>query len=125
MSNKSWDPWSMYDVSPEEMRAIRERAKRRQELKAEWMKKSTNPYQAIGGPGGALFDPAIQRFISLKATTVERFRGTFRSAVMTVLLWPVPIALFSWYQMSRNKKIEESYRAGEVKYRDRWDKFVY
>ena len=53
-TQRHWDPWKMYDVTPEEMRILRERAKRRAELKAEWMKKRTNPYQALGGSGGYL-----------------------------------------------------------------------
>ena len=48
-----WDPWKMYDAKPEEMRAIKERAKMRDALKAEWTKKYTNPYKSTQ-PGGFL-----------------------------------------------------------------------
>ena len=50
-AKRPWNPWTMYDLSAEEMRAVSERAKRRQELKAEWLRKSTNPYKSISGPG--------------------------------------------------------------------------
>ena len=43
-----WDPFKMYDVSPEEMRAIKERAAMKNELKAEFRKKISNPYRGGG-----------------------------------------------------------------------------
>ena len=38
------DAWKMYDVDPQEMRAIQERARMRDALKQEFLKKSYNPY---------------------------------------------------------------------------------
>ncbi|KAI8792001.1 NADP dehydrogenase [ubiquinone] 1 beta subcomplex subunit 4 [Biomphalaria glabrata] len=121
---KLWDPWKMYDVSPEELKAIKERAKMRQTLKAEWIKKSTNPF-ASPESGGFLFDPAVQRFISLKATQAERFKGSFKSIVAAVGLFIVPVGVLCYAAIKNRDEKEKMYRNGEVMYKDRKDKFFY
>lgn len=46
---RSWDPRKIYDISPDERKALEERAKIRAELKAEWTKKSTDPFRGVNG----------------------------------------------------------------------------
>ena len=46
---KTWDPWKMYDVTPKEMAAMKERAQMKAALKEEWQKKFTSPYRGVGG----------------------------------------------------------------------------
>ena len=48
-----WDPWKMYDAKPEELRAMKERSKMREALRAEWTKKYSNPFKS-SQPGGFL-----------------------------------------------------------------------
>ena len=48
---RSWDPWKMFDISPDEMKAVQERAQMRTTLKAEWQKKLTNPYRGAADGG--------------------------------------------------------------------------
>lgn len=49
VTKKAWDPWKMYDITPKEMEAMKERAKMKATLKAEWQKKFTSPYRGVGG----------------------------------------------------------------------------
>lgn len=46
-----WDPWKNYDISQRELKAIRERAKMRDAMKAEWQKKVTDPYRGAHDGG--------------------------------------------------------------------------
>ena len=43
-TEKRIDPTKMYDISPEEMKVIQERARIRDDLKKEFLKKVTDPY---------------------------------------------------------------------------------
>ena len=49
MSKTTWDPFKTYDLSPEELRAIKERKQMRLALKSEWQKKVTNPHRGMHG----------------------------------------------------------------------------
>ena len=40
-----WDPYKFYDVSEEELAAIKERKQMRLQRKAEWQRKVTNPFK--------------------------------------------------------------------------------
>lgn len=62
----------MYDTSPEEMRAIRERAKMRQELKAEWTKKFTDPWKGAH-PGGAIVRLSFIKFQCLERLGFSKY----------------------------------------------------
>jgi len=49
VKGRNWDPNKMFDVSPEEMRAIQERAEMRNAMRKEFQKKISNPYRGVGG----------------------------------------------------------------------------
>ncbi|BFZ10165.1 hypothetical protein BsWGS_13204 [Bradybaena similaris] len=123
-SMKPWDPWKVYDASITELRAVRERAKMREELKAKWTKHYTNPWKGEHD-GGHLFDPAVQRFMSLKATQYEYFRGTHKSMFTAFLIFVLPVGFLTYNTVTRKRALEKRLRNGEVKYRDRREKFLY
>lgn len=50
-NKRPWNPWTMYDLSPHEVRAIKERAKMRDAMKADWQKKVTSPYRGAHDGG--------------------------------------------------------------------------
>ena len=45
-----WDPWKLMNVTKEELHAVAERKKMKEELKAKWQRMATNPH--AGGKGG-------------------------------------------------------------------------
>lgn len=46
---RTWDPRRMFDMTPEERKAVEERVKIRNELKNEFMKKVSSPYRGSTG----------------------------------------------------------------------------
>ncbi len=48
-SKQPFDPYKIYDLTPEQQAALKERAKMRTVLKKEWQKKVSNPYRGTGG----------------------------------------------------------------------------
>ena len=72
-TKQPWDPWKMYDIPQSEMRAIRERAKMREALKAEWQKKLTDPYRGSHDGGHIVSFPSlvsIWQYLSLCTTVL-------------------------------------------------------
>ena len=68
-SMQGFNPRAMYDVGPNEMRLIKERAKMRDALKKEWVKKVTSPYRGVGG----YIVSALHNFMNVKSKTLLDF----------------------------------------------------
>ena len=64
-TGQPWDPWKMYDIPQSEMRAIRERAKMREALKAEWQKKLTDPYRGSHDGGHIVSSPFLSLYLAV------------------------------------------------------------
>ena len=64
-TRQPWDPWKMYDIPQSEMRAIRERAKMREALKAEWQKKLTDPYRGSHDGGHIVSSPFLSLYLAV------------------------------------------------------------
>ena len=64
-TKQPWDPWKMYDIPQSEMRAIRERAKMREALKAEWQKKLTDPYRGSHDGGHIVSSPFLSLYLAV------------------------------------------------------------
>ncbi|XP_041352568.1 uncharacterized protein LOC121371024 [Gigantopelta aegis] len=123
-TKRSWDPWKMFDVSPDEMKAIQERAQVRATLKAEWQKKVTNPYRGASD-GGYIFDPAVQRFMSMRATNFDHFKATPKTVWAGIFFVVVPAGFLCYKTITLRAEREKKYRAGLVPYKDRDFKFMY
>jgi len=120
-SLKTFDPSNMYDVTAEERRAIAERSAVRETLRKEYQKKLTNPYRGVGG---YIFDPAVQRFLSMRSNHYEQFKATPKSAAFGFFGALLPIALL-WYLVDWDRSTREGrIRRGEVSYADRDWKFI-
>ncbi|XP_021948526.1 uncharacterized protein LOC110846178 [Folsomia candida] len=117
MSNKL----EQYDVSPKELRNIQERAKIRADFRKEFVKQFTNPHRH--GEGGYLFDPALQRWQSLKAQQYYYFKPTSKTIFWPILVVSTCFGYGHWMKLRRAKR-EAAYRQGLVSYRDREFKFI-
>merc|ERR1711893_100194 len=121
MSQRTWDPFKTYDVSQTELKAMAERAQIRASLKAEYQKKVTNPHRGVHG---YIFDPAVQRYLSMRATHWDQFKVTPKSTFVGFAVGAFPILGF-WYLLHQDKKqLEEKCRTGQIAYRDRDWKLV-
>lgn len=116
-----FNPNKIYNVSEEEMRAIQERAKMREAMKLEFRKKVTNPY---AGVGGYIFDPQMQRFLSMRATFWDQFKPAPKNFLFAVSVFFLPTALLTYYLQVTRTKREQKFRNGEVAYADRMNKFI-
>jgi len=111
----------MYDITVEERRAMEERARMRATLRAEYQKKLSNPHRGIGG---YIFDPAVQRFLSMRANHYEQFKPSPKNAAFGFVTVVLPI-LFFWWRFEKDKQIlEYKCRHGQVAYKDRDWKFI-
>lgn len=119
--SKLFDPNKMYDVTQEELRAIQERGKMRAALRNEFQKKVTNPYRGVGG---YVFDPAVQRFLSMRANHWEQFKPSPKNAAFAFFSTFVPIVLFWWLFERDTRERDRKCRRGEIAYKDRSWKFI-
>jgi NADH dehydrogenase (ubiquinone) 1 beta subcomplex subunit 4 len=120
-SLKTFDPRSMYDVTREERRAMQERAALRDALREEYRRKVTNPHRGVGG---YVFDPAVQRFLSMRANHYEQFRPAPKNAAFGFVFMVAPF-LFFWWKFQKDKDdLEHKCRTGQIAYKDRNWKYI-
>ncbi|KAK9498925.1 hypothetical protein O3M35_003466 [Rhynocoris fuscipes] len=88
-------------------------------LRREYWKQITNPHSQES----YVFDPALQRYLSLQKQRWMYFRDTPKSVLRGILLLVLPFAGTIYLFGSSRAKREASLRAGEVAYKDRLFKF--
>ncbi|KAK8374830.1 hypothetical protein O3P69_009113 [Scylla paramamosain] len=108
---------------PESVSAIRERAAIKAAIKREYQKQVLNPYRHGSGEGGALFDPALQRFMSMRATQYDFFRPTPKASLLGTLMIVAPILGYGLLLKRDKDQFEKKIRTGQVAYADREFKF--
>ncbi|XP_068230836.1 NADH dehydrogenase [ubiquinone] 1 beta subcomplex subunit 4 [Palaemon carinicauda] len=108
-------------TSPE---AITERAARRAAIKKEFIKQVTNPHRHASGEGGALFDPAIQRYISMKVTLFDHFKPTMKTSLLGFGAVLFPIVGYGLLLKYQHDDFENKCRTGQIAYADRKNKFA-
>jgi len=113
----------MVDLGPTSPSAVAERAAIKAAIKKEFQKQVTNPHRHASGEGGALFDPAVQRFMSMKATRYDHFKPTPKSSLLGFVMLVVPIVGYGWWMKTDREKLEHKYRTGQIAYKDREFKF--
>jgi len=112
---------TQYDETPKERRLVEERARIRSELRAHYVKQWTNPHR-MTLDGGYIFDPSLQRWMSLRAQQWHYFKPTPKTLYYPLLVI-VSIGLYGYaFFVSRRSK-DTAYRRGEVSYADRDFKF--
>ncbi|KAK4302733.1 hypothetical protein Pmani_022085 [Petrolisthes manimaculis] len=110
-------------AGPTSTEAVQERAALRTAIKREFQKQASNPHRHGSGEGGYLFDPAIQRFMSLKVTRFEFFKANPR----TSLLGSAVVATlfgYCWWLKTDRESFEHKCRTGQVSYASREFKFA-
>ncbi|XP_022908936.1 uncharacterized protein [Onthophagus taurus] len=113
-----------YNVTAEQRKILEEKAKRRLVLRNEFLKQSANPYRHALNEGGTVFDPAVQRFVSMKVTTYEHFKPNFKNSIMFLALAGIPFSIYSYFMYKSRTENEARYRRGEIAYKDRLFKFI-
>ncbi|KAF2365988.1 NADH:ubiquinone oxidoreductase subunit NDUFB4 [Trinorchestia longiramus] len=104
-----------------EEQLIEKRAKMKANLKAQFIRQQYNPYRFING-NEPIFDPAVQRWMSMRACTQDFFKATPKTSYLG-LLNILPVAVLTYIVHNLRAKNENMYRSGEISYRDRHPKF--
>ncbi|KAF8777219.1 uncharacterized protein LOC129976107 [Argiope bruennichi] len=118
-SKATTDQFHCPDATPEEIRLVNERIKLRKALRAEYLRKVTDPHSTEP----IVFDPLMQRYYSMHMTLTDRFIPTFKNWCQYMLTCIIPIVLFGIYLQRSGEKFEKKIRSGEVEYKDRLFKY--
>ncbi|XP_066943450.1 NADH dehydrogenase [ubiquinone] 1 beta subcomplex subunit 4 [Macrobrachium rosenbergii] len=103
---------------------IRDRAARKAAIKKEFIKQITNPHRHASGEGGALFDPAVQRYMSMKVTLYDHFKPTVKTSLMGLGLIVLPIIGYGYMMKVQHDAFDHKCRTGQIPYAERKFKFI-
>ncbi|KAK2715143.1 uncharacterized protein LOC136041063 isoform X2 [Artemia franciscana] len=99
-----------------------ERKRIRDALKLQYQREIYHP-EGINNTG-AKFDPAVQRFMAMRATSYERFKPTSRRSLLFLFgVYIIPIWSVVYFMDKRLERKESILSSGKVSYRDRTFKF--
>ena len=112
-----------YDVTRCEKELLLQKAKRRAQLREEFLRKTTNPMQHASGEGGIVFDEGVHRFMASKVNFYDHFKANAKTTKFGVLYILVPMIGFGYLVKTRREGREHEYRTGQVAYKDRLFKF--
>merc|ERR1711976_987189 len=103
--------------------AVNDRAVRKAAIKKEFIKQITNPHRHASGEGGVLFDPAVQRFMSMRVTLYDHFKPTMKTSLMGLAVLVIPIFGYGYLMKLEHDAFEQKCRTGQIPYADRKFKF--
>lgn len=115
---RGWDPKQTYDVTSHELKLMEKRSAMRSQLKAHWMKESTNPH--IRQFGGHVFDPQVQRWQAAKATGLDHFKPTLKTTKSLFGLVILPMILCGKLYYWEHNWREEQHRSGTIAYQHKF-----
>ncbi|KAG6447864.1 hypothetical protein O3G_MSEX005222 [Manduca sexta] len=114
---------STYGFSDLECKIILNQVKRRAKYREEFLRMKSDPCKH-SKEAGFVFDPAVQRFLSMKTCYYDTFRPTFKNARFTLLGVIMPMALYGFLVWTERQQFEKDCRCGKIKYRQRMFKFM-
>ncbi|XP_059052978.1 NADH dehydrogenase [ubiquinone] 1 beta subcomplex subunit 4-like [Achroia grisella] len=112
-----------YGLSDAEFNLIKQQASRRAELRKEFIKQRTNPWKHAS-ESGYVFDPALQKFISMKVTQFDNFTPNPRTSLFGFCAIIIPMVSYGYLIWNDRNKQEQKIRSGELRYRERKFKFA-
>ncbi|CAH1636641.1 unnamed protein product [Spodoptera littoralis] len=107
-----------FGVSQAEYNLIKQQAQRRAELRKEFLKQRTNPFKHAS-EAGYVFDPAIQKFLSMKVTQLEHFQANTKTSLFGICTIVIPMFAYGYILWKHRTTREEQIRKGELRYKDR------
>ncbi|VVC88055.1 unnamed protein product [Leptidea sinapis] len=109
-------------MSEVEKKIVCAQIERRHKYRLEFLRKRTDPCQH-SLQAGYVFDPAIQRFNSMKACQYEYFKPTLSSGISAFCMTILPMIIYGTLIWRQRSDFEMDCRCGRLKYRDRRFKF--
>ncbi|XP_065156240.1 uncharacterized protein [Atheta coriaria] len=113
-----------YDLAAKDIERLKANAKRRLELRNEFLKQQSDPFRHASGEGGHVFDPAIQRFGAMRLSSFEHFKANAKNVRTGLFCVVIPLAATMYIFKTQRERDEEKYRTGQVAYKDRRFKFI-
>ncbi|CAG9787955.1 unnamed protein product [Diatraea saccharalis] len=107
-----------YGISDADLNIVKQQAARRAAMRKEFFKQSTNPWKHAS-EAGYVFDPAIQKFMSMKVTQFDHFKPNMRNSLFGICVIVVPMFAYGYLIWNDREKREHKIRTGELRYRDR------
>ncbi|KAB7506318.1 hypothetical protein Anas_04482 [Armadillidium nasatum] len=98
------------------------RRQMKEKLKKEFRRQYWDPFKHAAGDGH-VFDPALQRYMSMRACQYDYFKATPRTTIAG-LLSISPIFITYFFVRRERKKLEEDCGTGKIAYEDRKYKFM-
>ncbi|CAG0916153.1 unnamed protein product [Notodromas monacha] len=113
-----------WGITEKDRDLIERRAATRMRLRKEYQRQLYSPYNHGIGEGGYVFDPMIQRFLSMKATLYDHFKPTPRTAFIGLATVIVPIFGSVYFYRNRRLAKAKELSEGRVAYADRLWKLI-
>ncbi|CAG4928938.1 unnamed protein product [Colias eurytheme] len=107
-----------YAFSDIECKIIKAQIERRAKYRKEFLKMRTDPCKH-SQEAGYVFDPALQRFMSMKTCQYEYFKPTVGNAVWATCAVVIPMFTYGYLIYKNRSETEEAIRSGKLRYRDR------
>ncbi|XP_063622356.1 NADH dehydrogenase [ubiquinone] 1 beta subcomplex subunit 4 [Cydia splendana] len=112
-----------YGISEKELNLVKQQAARRAELRKQFLMQRTNPFKHAS-EAGYVFDPAIQKFMSMKVSQYDHFQPNRRTSLFGICAIVIPMFAFGYLVWNDRNTREQQIRSGELVYRDRLFKFT-
>ncbi|KAG6447865.1 NADH dehydrogenase [ubiquinone] 1 beta subcomplex subunit 4 [Manduca sexta] len=112
-----------YGISEAELNLIKVQAARRATMRQEFMKQKTHPWKHAA-EAGYVFDPAIQKFMSMKVTQFDNFTPNKRTSLFGFGAIILPMFVYGYFVWKDRTDREKKIRSGELRYKDRMFKLA-
>nr|XP_034829285.1 uncharacterized protein LOC117986553 [Maniola hyperantus] len=110
-------------LSETECKIILAQIERRAKYRKEFLKLRTDPCMH-SKEAGHVFDPALQRWLSMKSCQYEYFKATPRTALFGVMTIVVPMLVYGYAVWKQRTTFLEDCAEGRIRYRDRINKLA-
>ncbi|CAG9787956.1 unnamed protein product [Diatraea saccharalis] len=104
-----------------ECKIIKAQIERRAKFRQEFLKLRTDPCKHAT-EAGYVFDPALQRFLSMKSCQAQYFKPSIRT-VISGILNIAPFFIYGYVIWYERNQFLRACECGKIKYRDRTHKF--
>ncbi|CAH2267868.1 jg12944 [Pararge aegeria aegeria] len=109
--------------SDTECKIILAQIERRAKYRKEFLKLRTDPCMH-SREAGYVFDPALQRWLSMKTCQYDYFKATPKTALFGFMTIVGPMLVYGYAVWRQRTKFLDDCRSGRIRYRDRIHKLA-
>ncbi|CAK1585115.1 unnamed protein product [Parnassius mnemosyne] len=105
-------------ISETECKIIKAQMERRAKYRKEFLRMRTDPCKH-SMEAGYVFDPALQRFMSMKACQFDHFQANPRTVISGITMLVLPMLVYGYCVYKQRSQFERDCRCGKILPRDR------